>query len=182
MDLRNDHFFCQVKLSGIKEPLILEGSFMHVTSEIMRLIRPLNPKDTGNGKRIEIEFSAKPFSEQVKLTRAELDLQLAINAIPDSDGMQPKPGETYIQYYDRLIDEQQQYPKAAKWFADDFFDMPKDSELLFWMNDEKAKRFRHLQASARAFEQASPEEYSMLKAYVIQTYPSIIKDLTFRTA
>lgn len=178
MDIRNPVWFGRFSVTGQK-PQLLQGSAISITTECVAKLRLVNPRDSATGKRVTIEISSIPFdsalSPQDRLA-AEVESSLDINL---ESG--PRDGENYDSFFLRLLEDGNTL-QTARFLANDWFKLPQDTALSAWLTDEKAVRFRQLNASTTAYEGALPNEYDSLKRYVCETYPDQTKEMTFRKA
>lgn len=186
MDIRNGKWFGQLTITGVGTPINRDGTIMGITSEFFKDLMQLNPRALAAGnKEVVMRFSDKPFGTD-KIQDSVLDKATEVAAgldVNESEIEQGKPrsGETFEQYYDRLVAEGSS-PATASFFACDWFDREQDPELLNWLADPKAIRFRQLNSINEEYAKATPEEYMILKHHVIQHYPNMTASLTFRVA
>lgn len=181
MDVKNPGWFGQMQVSGTSRVFDEFGSIIGMMGRFNRELTQLNPRELIDGKSITIRFRDKPIDAKVKsLTEQAMDMESQLQINEDETGG-PAEGETYVEFFDRLIGKGF-HPNVARYFADDWFDKPKDEQTVRWMNDPKCARFSELQGSKVAYEQALPTEYEMLKQYVIQEYPERAKLITFKIA
>lgn len=170
-DTRKDGWFGRLDISTEQGGISEEGSILGIVAKLIGIIQ--RTKLSGQaGRVITITLSDKPIRTVTLTTESQL-----VSLTHDG----PREGETYEQFYLRLIGDGCT-ESIAKYMADDWFECDPDSALLAWMNDSKAQRFMQLQASKAEYESALPSEYESLKQYVISTYPERAKQFTFRTA
>jgi hypothetical protein len=182
MDMKNTEWFGQLTVSGVGEPINLAGSVMSILNQLIPHLRDAKPRTLTEGKSITIRFSDKPFTAKVKQTLEELTRETEAGIDwGDQDHQGPRPDESYSDFMTRLVAEGQP-PHVAQYLADDWFDLPKDVQTQRWMADPRIQRFNELQVSKVAFESATPEEYALLKQYVLKEYPERAQLITFRTA
>lgn len=182
MDLRNKIWHGQLQVSGIGDARTHTGSIMSIMSESLKDLQELNPRSLSEGKEIILILRDKPFTSRKEST-AELERALEVgNQLDDSNSSNgPEPGETYEAFMIRLVDAGMTSLTAA-FVAADWFDQQPPIELLDWLNDSKAARFRQLNSSNEAYESASPNEYIELKRYVLERFPEFTRGLVFRIA
>lgn len=177
-DIRNPVWYGRLTVTGQK-PQLFQGAIITITTECVAKLRTMNPRDSATGKRINIELSSIPFDSALSpLDRLAAEVENSLDVSLESG---PREAETYDSFYLRLVEEGNTL-SVARFLANDWFKIPQDTALSAWLTDEKAVRFRQLNASSSAYESALPNEYDSLKRYVIETYPEQTKDITFRKA
>lgn len=181
MDTSDSKWFGELTISGQAKPIEMRGSIKSLFAQTLVTLSKQNPRELKDGKHIGLRFSDRPFdSKSPSLAQKVAEVIAGLDIDPNQhDG--PFPHENYQQFHDRILAETGN-PSTAQWFANDWFDLPQETQSVLWMNDAKAQRFTHLNASNKAFESALPNEYEMLKQHVQLNYPEHAAKLTFRTA
>lgn len=183
MDTRANRWFGQLQLTGIAEPKNHSGSIVGILGEILKDLQELNPRTLSSGeKEIVIRIRDKPYGSEKESNRiADIaaEVMQSLTDVPVTGG--PTDGESYDQYVERLLSIGHS-ESSAIFLASDWFEREPPEDLMSWMNDSKAQRFRKLNGNQEAFDSALPMEYETLKHYVISEYPQFTANLTFRTA
>lgn len=183
MDIRGPGWYAQLLLSGVAKPINLgPGTILGLNAIVLKELQQLNPREIKDGKSICLLFAQKPFTADKATQENNEKLQEIAQHLDTAGELHgPMPGEDYAQFHIRLVISGLS-TQQAKFIADDWFDQPPDAALLAWLHDPKAARFRQLNSSHAHFESALPGEYSTLKTYVLERYPSFCEAITFRTA
>lgn len=188
MDIRRDGWFGILTINGrnilLDRNMSSHGSIMHLTGESLKAIGTERSRPDEDGtQEIILRLRNKPIGsdkDSIAMMNRANELDGMIEGSPDSTI--PIPGESYEDYYRRLI-EDEQLPKAtAEMLAGQWFDRPVNPDTTLWLNDPKAIRFRELNSRDEAYESALPSEYEGLKNYVRITYPEFLEGIVFRTA
>jgi hypothetical protein len=183
MDIRKPAWHAQLSVSGIGTPINHSGSVLSMFGEILKDLGALNPRKLSSGDQdIVIRIRSRPFSNQKESTEG-LDRVIEVEARIDDSQVEtgPQEGEDLDAYVDRLIRTGTPM-QAALMIAADWYERTAPPELVRWLSDSQAQRFRQLNASSRDYESASPQEYATLKAYVLREFPDFCTKLTFRAA
>jgi hypothetical protein len=186
MDIRRAGLFGYLSLNGRNIPLHqFQGSTMSLIAEILKSLQAERSRLDGDGAfEVMIRIRNKPMDTSKEgvmiLGRAEeVGALLEGNGHVEADT--PRKGESYEEFYHRLLDEQ--YPEpSAEFIAAQWFGREVNPQTTQWLNDPKAIRFRVLNTRDEEFEAALPSEYDSLKNYVKRKYPDFVAHLTFRTA
>lgn len=182
MDVRKPIWHGQLSLTGIGTPSNHSGSVMQILGEILKDLQATNPRALSDGNReIVIRIRDKAYGgakDNADLERV-LDVEAGITLV--TEPLTPIDGMTFESYYDWLI-EKQVTPATAQFLACDWFDRVVDPELVNWLADQQAIRFRQLNYNNKEFESATPTEYAILKHYVIGKYPNMTAKLVWRVA
>lgn len=186
MDIRRQGLFGYLSLNGKTLTLVdSKGSIMSLVAEAMRSLQSERSRLDGEGAiEILIRLRNKPMDTTKEgimiLGRAEeVGALLEGNGHVEADV--PHNGESYEEFYHRLLNEQ--YPEpSAEFIAAQWFGREVNPQTTQWLNDTKAIRFRVLNTRDEEFEAALPSEYESLKQYVKAKYPEFVAHLTFRTA
>lgn len=182
MNLTEPEWIGQMRVTGIAKPIESDGSFNQIVREFMLQLTSMNPRENSDGKEINITLRTKPFAEDKQSRdRQQLVREVESQIEPIDEMAGPIEGETFEQFYDRLITSGRS-PATAQFVAADWFNMPQDPKLQAWLTDERAIRFRVLNTSHSAYEAAIPTEYESLKHYVMEAYPEFCAKIVFRTA
>lgn len=183
MDIRNDKtWFGQMILSGISKPFNAEGTIAGITAQFhLRLIEQSARKLT-EGKEILITFRDRPFtdSKESSILKKAQEVISGLDEIDCSENS-PFPNESYEDYYDRLISQGFNHFSAA-FFANDWFKREQNPRLNEWLTNPRARKFREINSSPKAFESCAPGEYEILKQFVLKEFPEFTDSITFRTA
>ncbi len=179
MDIRKPTWHGQLSITGIGTPSNYQGSVVEMLSQVLRDLNSTNPRAMADGqKEIIIRIRNTPYG-MIKTT-GDLDRVMDVEAgLIAQDGLTPNDGETMEQFFVRLCESGHTEP-AADFLARDWFDQPQSLEMLNWLNDPQAQRFRQLNYDNNAFESAAPQEYAILKHYVVSNFPAMVASLTFR--
>jgi hypothetical protein len=186
MDVRRDGFYGTLTLNGkhllLGDNMCSRGSIMNLVGESLKSLQAERSRLDADGElHITLRLSNKPFDTSREgimiLGKSEEVAALLGNEKGDS----PNEGETYEEFYQRLLDLD--YPQAsAEYIAAQWFGHEVNPTTTLWLNDPKAVRFRVLNSRDEEFEAALPSEYESLKHYVAVTYPEFLHGLVFRTA
>lgn len=182
MDIRRDGWFGQLVLSGVKQPQAHRGSIMHIVSESLKDLTQQRVRNDADGEsEIVIRIRNKAFDTS-KESAQYMDKSIEVDSLLESNEiLKPEDGEDYDHFMQRLK-EAMISPMTARMIAAEWYGLKEDSALRAWLEDHKANRFRVLNTRDEAFNNALPGEYEALKDYVIQMFPSFVKDMRFRTA
>jgi hypothetical protein len=188
MDIRRNGWFGILSVNGknlvLGRNIVEHGSIMSLVGESLKAIGAERSRPDEDGtQEIILRIRNKPIGSDKEsltiMTRAsELDSMLE----GSPDGTTPIPGESYEDYYRRLIEDEQLPRATAELLAGQWFDREVNPDTTLWLNDPKAIRFRELNSRDEAFESALPDEYERLKNYVRTTYPDFLDGIVFRTA
>lgn len=185
MDIRESKWYAQLAVSGIGAPHNFEGSILSISGDMNRALQQLSPRKLASGEiEISLRIRSIPFGadkETDSLLAKAAEVEARIAEPSDLEEGNPLPGESFEQYYDRLI-AQGHTPASANWFACDWFDKPQDPDLESWLVDPKAVRFRRLNCVQAEYDAALPSEYEELKHYVVANYAKFTDSMTFRKA
>lgn len=188
MDIRKDGWFGILTINGktilLDRNVVTRGSIMSLTSESLKAVSAERSRPDEDGtQEIILRLRNKPIGsdkDSIAAMNRASELDAMIEGSPDATI--PIPGESYEDYYHRLI-EAEQLPRAtAEMLAGQWFDRPVNPDTTLWLNDAKAIRFRELNSRDEAYESAIPSEYEQLKNYVKTTYPQFLDGIVFRTA
>jgi hypothetical protein len=185
MDIRRNGFFGTLTLNGqhllLGNNMCLHGSLMSLVGESLKTLSAERSRLVDGDMEICLRIRNKPIDaskEGVMLLGKAEELSALMDGI---DGDQPHEGESYEDFYHRLLNSD--YPQAsAEFIAAQWFGREVNPTTTLWLNDPKAVRFRVLNSRDEEFEAALPSEYEALKNYVRVTYPEFVAHLTFRTA
>lgn len=188
MDLRKAEYFGICTVNGktlvLNQNLCEHGSIMHIFGESLKSLTAERSRPDDDGTiEIVLRIRNKPIAtdkDSVSRLNRAVELDAMIEGSPD--GTMPIPGESYEDYYRRLIEVELLPKPTAELLAGQWFDRPINPDTQLWLNDPKAVRFRELNSRDEAYEGALPEEYESLKNYVKVTYPEFLTHITFRTA
>lgn len=186
MDVRRDGFWGTLTLNG--KHLLLgsnsctRGSIMNLVGESLKSLQAERSRlDADGDMQIVLRLSNKPFDTSKEGVMILGKSEEVAALLGDEQGDSPNEGETYEEFYQRLLDSE--YPQAsAEYIAAQWFDHEVSPTTTLWLNDPKAVRFRVLNSRDEEFEAALPSEYESLKHYVRVTYPEFLDGLVFRTA
>ena len=179
MDIRKPTWHGQMSITGIGTPSNYTGSVVEMLSQALRELNSTNPRVMADGqKEIIIRIRDKPFGSGKDNSDLErvMDVEAGLIHMPL---VEPMPGELQEHFFVRLC-EAGTSEQVADFLARDWYDQPQSLELLNWINDPQAQRFRQLNYDNAAFESASPQEYAILKHYVVSNFPAMTANLTFR--
>lgn len=161
MDLRQARYF-EARVEGTEEPFRFHGSVVEMVGKLSMWLHGTRPGD------FILRGSTKPIhdAEVVKL------------AVSDGVLLPPDPidGDTWDSYYLMLLTFFDGADSMALYLANEAFDQPQNP----WLDDPRAARFIHMNASNRLYEKADPSEYAELKLYVESRYPSLYATLALR--
>ena len=181
MDIKSNTYYGRLSLSGVAMPYESTGSIMEIASASLAHLRTVNPRTLASGaKSITLQISDRP------LVGSTLDSALALTEIAVSLDTShvvtesPDPLEDVVSFQARLI-RSGYSPDMATLLAGDAFGYDNtNAKLSQWIEDDKAVRFRYLNASERAADQADSEEYALLKAYCLNAYPEYVANMHVR--
>lgn len=185
MDIqKDDSWYGQLQISGVGTPINESGT---IFTMLGRFAAHLKASPTPRGKKeFSILFAQEPFgAEKASREEAAKIAEVASGLIDAGiDESKPKDGEAPLDYFQRLLESG--YDDAtAMLLMNDWFDLsdsPSVQDVLRWINDPKAQRFRLLNASQTEYDSAMPQEYDSLRHYVLREYPDRCADIKFRTA
>lgn len=184
MDIRNAQFHSQLQVSGVGQPINRTGSIISLTGEMIKDLMTLSPRVLADGHReIILIIRDKSFTSHKESLEAQnkiADVEAGLAPSIDDHSV-PRENESPGNYCDRLV-EQGLSQQTAEFLTADWFGLEKNPEVVNWLADPKAVRFRELNTRNEAFESAAPTEYTTLCHYVVSTYPNMIANLTFRKA
>lgn len=183
MDMRGREYYGQLQITGNRKPINKHGSIYRLIMEFTRDLTEQSIRPNADGREIIIIIRENPFNSEEK---ESLDSSIKVNELEhfaESNAKDDIPieGESQVDFYNRLINNGLP-PASAEFLMADWFGLAKDPELVEWLNDSKAVRFRELNSRQEAFESAAPTEYEILKTYVIDKFPNMTQNLTFRKA
>lgn len=183
MDMQTEKWFSQIQLSGVGQPINTQGSLSQIIGVFLKTLKSTRPRKLADGIEIKLLIRETPFPDSKDNSTSILDLAIQLESQLDlsNETTGPNPDETFEEFLSRLISTGM-IPSAAEMIACDWFNRQPDPDLLNWMADSKAIRFRQLNSVQLEFEKALPSEYAELKIYVTQTYPKFCRNITFRTA
>lgn len=186
MDTRNREMHAQMTLTGVGKPFNYVGPVTGILGNFVKELVTQNPRDIADGyTEIVIRIRNKPFTdskEAATLTDKAQEVWAGIDLKnTDIEDSKPRDGESFEDFYTRQLGRGLS-KISAQFFACDWFEREQDPELLSWLDDQKAIRFRLLNSVNDVFLAALPGEYESLKQYVLAKYPNMTKHLTFRTA
>ena len=164
MDLKAKRFW-RVKVAGTSATLDFEGS---IREAMPRIALWLHEQRNGS-------FTIDCAGSRAELSVSEDRVMPAVFAA-QGETPTPEPGESYADFYGRLLVHFDGAESMAQYVANDWFDMPQ----LPWLGDDRVARFIHMNASTRQADKADPAEYAELKHYVSHTYPDLFQTLTLR--
>lgn len=183
MDIREKGWHLHMKISGVSLPVTHEGSVMELIAHALTHIRANRvPQKRDGTKEITIRLSPHKITEGTleewgKSDDAEslLDTSLAVL-------LTHNVGETYDEFFDRLIEDG--YDRAsALMIAADAFDMDTTTinrEQEDWLTDSRAIMFRKLHASQQSYDSADPHEAQALKDYCKSRWPERVENMRLR--
>lgn len=184
MDMRDDKWFSQLKISGIGKPIDAKGSLITILGSVATQLKTAKAQKLSDGS-VEIQLTIRelPFEGSYNHADSFLNRSIAVNLELDTSDMlrAPNESESFEDYIDYLLSNNLGI-FGADAIAREHYGLAPDPEFLNWMNDPKAIRFRTLNSVQSDFDKALPSEYSELKHYVIHTYPQFLDSITFRTA
>lgn len=188
MDIRKLGWFGILTVNGrnviLGRNMMEHGSIIGLTGESLKALGAERSRpDEDGSQEIILRLRNKPIGsdkDSIAMMNRASELDGMIEGSPD--GTIPIPGESYEDYYRRLIEDEQLPRATAELLAGQWFDRPVNPDTTLWLNDSKAVRFRELNSRDEAFESALPSEYEELKHYVKTTYPEFLEGIVFRTA
>lgn len=186
MDVRRDGYWGTLSLNGkhllLGDNMCQKGSIMSLVGESLKSLQGERSRLTADGElQIVLRLSNQPFDTTKEGVMILGKSEEVAALLGDEKGDSPLEGETYEEFYQRLLDSD--YPQAsAEYIAAQWFDHEVSPATTLWLNDPKAIRFRVLNSRDEEFEAALPSEYESLKHYVKITYPEFLEGLVFRTA
>lgn len=184
MDLKATHWYGQLQISGVASPVNFEiSSLTQLSGQMLAALIPHQAKKSGDRKLITFLMSDVPFGDDKDKREKENQIREIENGLNKELIMKGpldfNPHLTYQEYYDYQIAEGVHH-NTAKFMCDDWFDQPKDTDLLAWLEDRQAFRFRQLNSSSAAFATAMPDEYDRLHKYVTERFPQFLDGLKLR--
>jgi hypothetical protein len=185
MDLRNQEYHGQLSMTGVGEVNLFKGSITGIIGEIMRHLLQANARAQSDGtKEIVIRIGNKPYAAN-KDANTRADFIAEVESGIDWSGAErtkPKDGEDFESYYARMMSECGMSDHSARFMACDWFDRAQDPELVNWLSDSKAIRFRELNSRDEAYAAAIPTEYPELLHHCLNNYPNMLTRLNLRVA
>lgn len=181
MDIVADKYHAELIISGVSQPVELNGSLLTIMQLTQLELRKANCRANKDGKTITLRISDKPIVAKtmtIAEQNAKMDKELGL--APDDVGRGPHPGESYESFHEYLCTRMPEL--IATQFANDWFGRAQDPLTEAWKTDPKIKRFNAINASSAAFAEALPSEYESLKQYIKSTYPSFAERIKWRTA
>jgi hypothetical protein len=155
MDIRRDAFWGHLTLNGrnvlLNGNMWTKGSVMSLVAESLKSLVNEKSRLTADGEQeIVLRIRNSPTStDTLQLGRIE-EVEALLG---DGDGDVPHEGETYEEFFHRLLESD--YPAAsAEYIAAQWFKRPVNPATTSWLNDPKAIRFRVLNSRDEEFEAA----------------------------
>lgn len=181
MDIKKPGYYGRMSVSGIAIPFDSTGSVMEIITSSLAHLRTLNPRTLASGsKSLTIQISDRP------VVGSALDSAVAlteISAALDTTHVStesPHPGETLADFQLRLVRLGYSSVMATVLAGDAFGYDNTNAKLTRWIEDEKAVRFRYLNASERAAEEADSSEYAILKSYCQEHFAEFLEHMHVR--
>lgn len=164
MDIRDSKYHGLVKLTGVANPIRVDGSIMSIFGSILSELRDVSPRVVNGSKQLNILISDSPITQDLledTATAREVESQLV--GMPITTEL-PMEGEDMPSFMSRLTTQGYSFA-TAQVLACDAFGYEVSEELTHWLTDPQAVRFRALHASQAAHDAADPQELAVLESY-----------------
>lgn len=155
--------YAEARIEGVEQPFVMKGSIRAILPRFMMWL-----SESRSG-RITLEIDTKPI--RATNTADELLDREGVLVPPD-----PLPTDNWDSYYATLVDFFDGADSLALWLANEAFEQPQ----VPWLDDQRAARFIHMNASTRLYQRADPQEYAELRLYVEGVYPALFDSITMR--
>lgn len=181
MDIKKTPYFATMANSSNSEVKRFNGTIHSLLMQIAQSLIALRLRPNSDGlKAITITISnrdglATTVDESVKLGQIQTGLAEQISG----KEIVPTDDDTFESFYDRLLLDGLTV-EAATMIAGDWFNVPTDPNILNWLSDAKAIRFRQLNASHNAAANANPDEYKQLQTYCLHYFKGFVDRMTLR--